>query len=135
MWLTIDLNSELPIYAQIRNQVIEGILAENLKGGEPLPSVRQLAADLGVNLHTVNKAYNLLKQEGFIQIHRQKGTVVNPPESYKADREYYIKLNEEARRIIVESFCRGVSKEDFLKVCGEIYDSLNKLTRGMENDG
>ena len=49
-----------------------------LRPQEGLPSVRSLAGDLGINLHTVNKTYQLLKQEGFIQIHRQKGAVVQP---------------------------------------------------------
>ncbi len=72
MIIKIDLQSEIPIYTQLQNSIIEGIVSGNLKPGEPLPSVRAMASDLGVNMHTVNKAYNFLKQDGFIQVHRQK---------------------------------------------------------------
>lgn len=78
MIIQLDMQSELPIYSQLVYQIIEGIASGELQLGEALPSVRNLAADIGVNLHTVNKAYTLLKQDGYIQVHRQKGVVVNP---------------------------------------------------------
>lgn len=130
MWLTIDLHSEIAIYTQIRDQIIEGILLKELQSGESLPSVRQLAADLGINMHTVNKAYNLLKQEGFIQIHRQKGAIVNPPKKYQADEKYYAQLKKVMKPLIVESFCRGISKTEFLKICETLYDNF-----GLSNTG
>ena len=130
MWLTIDLNSEIALYTQIRNQIIQGILVNDLKRGESLPSVRQLAADLGINMHTVNKAYNLLKQEGFIQIHRQKGAIVNPPKSYQANQEYYDQLKKAVLPLIIESSCRGVSKADFFKICKQIYDNFASKNNG-----
>ena len=130
MWLTIDLHSKIPIYTQIRDQVIEGILQNNLKSGEPLPSVRQLASDLGVNMHTVNKAYNLLKQEGFIQIHRQKGATINPPKSYLANEKYFDQLKKAVKPLIVESFCRGVSKAEFLEICRVLYDNFKSKKDG-----
>lgn len=130
MWLTIDLHSEIPIYTQIRDQIIQGILQNDLKNGEPLPSVRQLASDLGVNMHTVNKAYNLLKQEGFIQIHRQKGATINPPKNYQANEKYYDKLYKAVKPLVIESSCRGVSKAEFLKICEEIYDNFGPPKNG-----
>lgn len=78
MIIQLDMQSELPIYSQLVYQIIEGIAGGELQLGEALPSVRNLAADIGVNLHTVNKAYTLLKQDGYILVHRQKGVVVNP---------------------------------------------------------
>lgn len=78
MIIQLDMQSELPIYSQLVYQIIEGIASGELQPGEALPSVRNLAADIGVNLHTVNKAYTLLKQDGYILVHRQKGVVVNP---------------------------------------------------------
>ena len=77
MILRIDFDSETPIYVQIKNQVIEGIAKSELEIGEELPSVRALAEDIGVNMHTVNKAYNMLKDEGYIKIDRRKGAVVS----------------------------------------------------------
>ena len=77
MILRIDFDSETPIYVQIKNQVIEGIAKSEIEIGEELPSVRALAEDIGVNMHTVNKAYNMLKDEGYIKIDRRKGAVVS----------------------------------------------------------
>ena len=56
MILSIDQRSEAPLYLQIRDQVIEAIARGELAPGDALPSVRSLASDLGINLHTVNKA-------------------------------------------------------------------------------
>ena len=76
MILRIDIDSEVPIYIQIKNQIIEGIAKSEIEMEEELPSVRALAEDIGVNMHTVNKAYTLLKEEGYIKIDRRKGAVV-----------------------------------------------------------
>ena len=68
MILEVDFNSEEALYIQLRNQIIVGIATNRLKEGESLPSVRQLAESIGINMHTVNKAYTVLKQEGFVKV-------------------------------------------------------------------
>ena len=73
MLITVDFNSEEAIYMQLRNQIIMGIATSVIREGDSLPSVRQLADTVGVNMHTVNKAYTVLKQEGFIQLDRRHG--------------------------------------------------------------
>lgn len=78
MFIELDLQSETPIYTQLVDQIVEGIASGALQPGDPLPSIRSLAEDLGINLHTVNKAYNLLKQEGLLQVHRKKGLSFSP---------------------------------------------------------
>ena len=83
MFVKIDFVSDIPIYQQIKDQVIEGIASGNLTGGESLPSVRQFAEDLGVNMHTVNKAYSMLKNEGFVVVHKRQGVVVNSLENMR----------------------------------------------------
>nr|WP_042357122.1 GntR family transcriptional regulator [Bacillus rubiinfantis] len=125
MFITLDLESEEPIYTQLMHQIIEGIAKKELKPGEALPSVRSLAADLGINLHTVNKAYQQLKQEGFILIHRQKGVVINPDGVAKADETYWPQLAAKLRPLIAEAICREVSMNDFLQACQEIYSEFN----------
>lgn len=90
MLLAIDLQSDEPIYTQICNQIIEGMAKRELLPGDKLPSVRSLGADIGINFHTVNKAYQILKQEGFIQIHRQKGVVIHPDGVAKADELFLL---------------------------------------------
>ena len=76
MIIEIDFNSDEAIYIQIRNQIIMGIATSEIQEGESLPSVRQLAETVGINMHTVNKAYTVLKQEGYIQLDRRKGAVI-----------------------------------------------------------
>ena len=72
MLIEIDFNSDEAIYIQLRNQIIMGIATSTIHEGDTLPSVRQLADNIGINMHTVNKAYNVLRQEGFLQLDRRK---------------------------------------------------------------
>ena len=76
MLIEIDFNSEEALYVQLQNQIIMGIAMDLIKEGDALPSVRQLADTVGINMHTVNKAYTVLKQEGFIRLDRRKGAVI-----------------------------------------------------------
>lgn len=126
MLISLDLQADIPIYIQLRTQIIEGIATGQLKPGDSLPSVRQLAEDIGINMHTVNKAYNLLKQDGFLLVHRQKGVVVNPDELPKVTKEYIQNIHNNLRPMIAESYCRGMSKSDFMKICEEIFGDLDK---------
>jgi DNA-binding transcriptional regulator YhcF (GntR family) len=75
MIVKIDFNSDEAIYIQLRNQIIIGIATEQIREGDALPSVRQLADNIGINMHTVNKAYTVLKQEGFVKLDRRKSTL------------------------------------------------------------
>lgn len=126
MIIKIDLQSEIPIYTQLQNSIIEGIVSQDIKPGEALPSVRAMASDLGVNMHTVNKAYNYLKQDGFIQIHRQKGVVINPDGMPEVTSEYLGKFKQEIRPIIAEALCRGMEEKDFDGYCKEIFKNLQE---------
>ena len=76
MIIEIDFNSDEAIYMQLRNQIILGIATNRLEEGESLPSVRALAGSIGINMHTVNKAYTVLKQEGYVKVDRRKGAVI-----------------------------------------------------------
>ena len=122
MLLTLDLNSDIPIYTQIRNQVIKAIAMDQLHEGDALPSVRQMASDLGVNLHTINKSYNILKQDGFLAVHRRKGVVINSADQYKANNSYFSNLKENLEIIMSEAFCRGLNDEE---ICSIIKDITN----------
>ena len=77
MLLQLDFSSDLPIYLQIRNQIVLGIAGGKLAPGERLPTIRALADEAGVNMMTVSKAYQLLKQEGYISTDRRSGAVVS----------------------------------------------------------
>jgi len=86
-----------------------------------------MASDLGVNMHTVNKAYQILKQEGFIQIHRQKGVVIQPEQMPPADEPYLESLTGKLRPLISEAICRGLDEKQFLKICEKLYNDIQKV--------
>jgi len=121
MFVELDLQSEVPIYTQLADQLIEGIASGQLKPGDPLPSVRSLAADLSINLHTVNKAYQLLKQEGFLQVHRKQGVVVQPDGMPGVTAAFREKLAQQVRPLAAEATVRGMSEAEFLEQCAAIY--------------
>lgn len=121
MLLDLDFNSEVPIYTQIREQIIKSIASGDLKINESLPSVRNMASEIGVNLHTVNKAYNLLKDEGYINIDRRKGAVVNSLPLQKNETNYNnIKSNLDL--LVAQSYLLGISREEFLEYSIKLFD-------------
>ena len=120
MLLKIEFESETPIYQQIKNQIIHGIAVDLLKPGEILPSVRQMAADIGINFHTVNKVYNQLKQEGWVVIHRKSGVMINPEINVEKSQDYMEGLKELLRITTAEAYLRGITKDEFMKMI-EIY--------------
>ena len=125
MFVKIDFVSDIPIYQQIKDQVIEGIASGNLTGGESLPSVRQFAEDLGVNMHTVNKAYSMLKNEGFVVVHKRQGVVVNSLENMR-DPGFIKEMGNGIKVLIAHAYCKGVTEEEFVEKCKKIYSSFNK---------
>ncbi|MFD0589992.1 GntR family transcriptional regulator [Paenibacillus sp. GCM10027627] len=124
MMLDLDLQSETPIYTQLVNGIIEGIARKQLLPGEALPSVRALAADLGINLHTVNKAYHQLKQDGYVQINRKQGVVIQPDAFPPADQAFRKRAAEQLRPLIAEAICRGMTEEQFGEVCKEVFSNM-----------
>ena len=122
MIIELDMNSSTPIYVQLRNQIVMGIGRGELKLGESLPTVRQLAQDIGVNTMTVNKAYQILKTEGYIKIDRRHGAIVSDNiDMYIVFRE---KLENELELLLAEAAINGMDKNDFLSMCNEIYSKI-----------
>lgn len=120
MILMMDFDSETPIYMQIKNQIIKGIAKGTVENIEELPSVRALAEDIGVNMHTVNKAYNLLKDEGYIKIDRRKGAVIslNLDETTGKFKE---KMTEEIDYFIAECINRRITQEELNSIINAHY--------------
>ena len=118
MFVSIDFNSDEAIYLQLCNQIILGIAMEEFREGDALPSVRQLADNIGINMHTVNKAYTVLKQEGFVKLDRRKGAVI----SLDVDK---IRAIEELRRnmklLIARAICKDISREEMHQLIDEIF--------------
>ena len=109
---------------QIRNQIVLGIANGSLKAGEKLPPIRTLASETGINTMTVNKAYQLLKQEGFIITDRRLGAIVNPDRSPNPTPS--LTEHKTLRLLLSEFYVNGISKEELLNACSAIYDSLAK---------
>ena len=119
MVLTIDFESDEAIYVQLRNQIIIGIAAEQIREGDSLPSVRQLAENIGINMHTVNKAYSVLRQEGFIKLDRRKGAVIALDIDKIRARE---ELKGELAVILARAICKRISRLEVHELVDEIYD-------------
>ena len=119
MLIEIDFNSEEAIYVQLCNQIILGIATSKLQEGENLPSVRQLADTIGINMHTVNKAYSVLKPEGFVTIDRRRGAVI----SIDADKIRALEeMKEELRVLLAKGSCRNISRAEVHELIDEIYE-------------
>lgn len=118
MLIQIDFESEEAIYIQLRNQIILGIATSMLREGDSLPSVRQLAGEIGINMHTVNKAYAVLREEGFLSIDQRKGAVVAlVADKLRARQE----LQRELRVLLAKSICKHITCEEVHELVNEIY--------------
>ena len=122
MIIQLDFDSPEAIYIQLRNQIVMLIAKSQLRDGDSLPSVRNMAVRLGVNMHTVNKAYAMLRQEGFLTLDRRNGAVV----SVRAeDKQREIgKINKNMRLLVAQAICKDVQKEEMLRLIEEMYDTF-----------
>ena len=119
MLIRIDFESDTPIYAQLRDQVVIGIADGSLEKGEALPSVRRMAADIGIHAHTVNKSYAMLRDEGYIVMDRRSGCRVRP-EAQPADEDFRAAFERKLLPVAAEAACHGMSAEDFGALCARI---------------
>ncbi|TQQ85850.1 GntR family transcriptional regulator [Peptacetobacter hominis] len=121
MKINLDFNSDRSIYIQIKESILKSIAKGELHKGESLPSVRNLSESIGVNLHTVNKSYNELKDSGFLNIDRRKGAIVaNLP--LEPDEKTFSDIEKKLEILVYEAFLSGMDKESFIDLCGKIYD-------------
>lgn len=121
MFIKINFDSEIPIYVQLKNEIIKAVAYGALKDGESLPSVRSLGNDLGINLHTVNKAYNMLKDEGYVSIDRRKGAIVKTEEGNIKE-----KIHEDLELLVCEAYIKGVEEEEVVEMIKNIYYKIGK---------
>mgnify|MGYP000230811136 CR=1 FL=1 len=133
MLIEVDFNSDEAIYIQLCNQIILGIAMSDIQEGDSLPSVRQLADTVGVNMHTVNKAYHVLKQEGYISLDKRRGAViavdVDKLQQLEAMKqglavvtEADLKLREKLAILLAKGCCKNISREDVHALVDEIFD-------------
>ena len=118
MVIEIDFHSDEAIYVQLCNQIILSIASSQVREGEQLPSVRQLAETIGINMHTVNKAYAILQREGFLKIDRRRGAVV------AVDIDKLRALSEakaELSIVLARAICKDISRDEIHRLVDEIY--------------
>ncbi|MBR5247422.1 MAG: GntR family transcriptional regulator [Lachnospiraceae bacterium] len=124
MIIEIDFNSDEALYLQLRNQIVLGIATSRFREGDSLPSVRQLAESIGINMHTVNKAYTVLKQEGFVKVDRRKGAVI----AIDIDKLRTLEeLRKELLVILAKCSCKNITREEIHALIDEIYEYYGGL--------
>ena len=117
MIFSIDFNSDEAIYLQLCNQIIMRIANDNIREGDSLPSVRQLAEDIGINMHTVNKAYTILKQGGYIKLDIRRGAII----ALDMDKlETMQALSDELRMIIAKAMCSNLTADEIHAVVDDV---------------
>ena len=117
MILNFDFHSDVPIFMQIRNQIVIGIAEGKLKPGEQLPTIRALADESGINMMTVSKAYQILKQEGYIITDRRSGARV----ALKDDKAVNEKTMQQLRLAVSELRLSGMKEEEILSLVSGLY--------------
>ncbi|QST00413.1 GntR family transcriptional regulator [Pontibacillus sp. ALD_SL1] len=128
MYIQIEPDSDIPIYSQVSTQVMEGIIRGELAVGDVLPSVRGLASDLGVNMHTINKSYHDLEAKGVITIVPKSGAVISVDPLKGASKEQTNLLSEKLRPTVVEAMVSGMNDEEV----HALVDSIMRNVREMK---
>lgn len=123
MIITIEAESDIPIYTQLTNQIIEGIARGDIKAGDSLPSVRAFAADLGVNMHTVNKSYHELENKGVIKIVPKSGAIISP---ISITEERKTQISNGLKPLISEALVLGMKKQEIKELVTSMMDEMKE---------
>lgn len=119
MLVLVDFSSDTPIYKQIYEQVVLAISNGSLMPGEGLPSVRRLSEDIGVNIHTVNKAYAVLRDAGYLRMSRRSGAVVALD---MPDKSRIIpSLKERLCQLSAQASIHGITREEFVRMADDAF--------------
>ena len=122
--IELDFNSDEALYIQLHDQIIVGIATTRWKEGDALPSVRQLAERIGINMHTVNKAYSVLRQEGFIKVDRRRGAVI----ALDIDKLRTIEeMRKELQVVLAKGRCKGVTREEIHALIDDLYEQIGRI--------
>ena len=124
MFLEIDFKSDLPIYEQIRRGIIIGLARGDIKAGDKLPSVREMAENIGINLHTVNKAYKLLEADGVLTMDRRFGSLISEKDYPMKDFDQE-KMGSELDLLIAIAKLKGLSEEEFISNINKKWENKN----------
>lgn len=123
MKIIISNSSSIPIYEQIKNQIISQIISGELQEGEMIPSIRLLAKEIKISIMTIKKAYDELENEGYIKSVQGKGTFVAPKNTELAKERANKEIEEHISKIIEISNKFNITKKEILDLFEFIYRS------------
>jgi GntR family transcriptional regulator len=127
--LRLDLHSGVPVYRQIIDQVIGGIAASALRGGDQLPTVRQLAVDLSINPNTVIRAYRELEIRGVIETQQGTGTFISHQKVERNQTERQRDLNKLVTEFVARAGAAGFTVGDLLEQLHDRQFDVSKKER------
>lgn len=122
MNIIISNNSSVPIYEQIKNAIKEAIFSNELKEGDMLPSVRNLANDLKISFLTVKRAYDELEREGFIKTVQGKGSFIAPKNLELIKEEKLKEIQDYIEKIYNVSKMANISEEEVKELFKIIFE-------------
>ncbi len=126
VYWSIDFSSDEALYLQLCNRIIMDIATETLRDGDSLPSVRQMADLIGINMHTVNKAYSVLKQEGFVKLDRRRGAFV----CLDMDKMQALEeMRQNMAEVVARGICRDVTREEAHSILDQVFDAFTKKNK------
>lgn len=131
VFIQIEFQSDVPIYEQVTRQIIEGIARGEMKPGDTLPSVRNLAADLGVNMHTVNKSYHELEAKGIITIRPKSGAIISSAEARALSPEQLRQIEKNLKPVVAEGMVLGATAEQIEHMMKKVFADLQIPAEGV----
>lgn len=136
MIVQVDFTSDKPLYTQLYDQFVMGMASDQLLPGEELPSVRRLAADIGINIHTVNKAYALLRDQGYIQMDRRSGARIRDSLPVITDPAAFAqRLSDQLRPLAAEAVCHGYDIEQFSQISAAVLKDIRSAGHPDSHQG
>ena len=120
--IIISNQSEVPIYAQIREQIKEQILNGQISEGTVLPSIRSLAKDVGVSVITTTRAYNDLEKEGFIATMQGKGSVVLSTDNNMLKEQFLIRIEQSIETAVESAKQVGMTKDEVKQIVDSFWN-------------
>ena len=129
MLLSINEKDSRPIYLQIIGQVREQVSSGILKPGDELPSVRELADSLGINMHTVRNAYLRLRDQGIINLRLGRKARVARRQTVENITTAGVNINERLRELIVDALLAGLSPDNFRELVNQQLNKINEEWR------
>ena len=126
MQFRLDLHSGIPVYRQIIDQIVGGIAASSLTGGDQLPTVRQLAVDLSINPNTVIRAYRELEIRGLLETQQGTGTFISHQKVQRDSAERQRRLNQLVGEFVARAGSEGFAIDELIERLQDIQAEAGK---------